>query len=304
MPPPKYRERFIDYLCDFLNLGEDRERFDAVWTTLSEEWDWDQPTAQELRQYFPPTSVAYIDETGYETSKSREYHLFGVPLWVVYEYKGKREYRILGMRLWSSSIPARYLITLSVVAVLIVGVVVAKIVGGGDPPGIATPTAVQAAVPTMVPTVPPTLPVTGVLTAAQAKTTPTIWNRREKVDVRCEQHDYSLDQGNTKIEVCAWLNVDYTNYRVRAYGSVRQLEGPKATLSASIRLYQDKEIVGKNSVPWTNEASIRPNLTGMWSCVGGKMLASEVEARITYADGQQRTYTIQSEGVASDSCKP
>jgi transcriptional regulator with XRE-family HTH domain len=65
VPPPRYRERFIDYLCDFLNLGVDRERFNAIWTILSEEWSWDSPSAQELRKYFPPTAAAQVSEVTY-----------------------------------------------------------------------------------------------------------------------------------------------------------------------------------------------------------------------------------------------
>lgn len=120
VPPAKYRERFIDYLCDFLNLGADRERFDALWTILSEEWEWDRPTEQELRKYFPPTFAAHISGTTYASTKGREYHLLGMPVWSVYEHEGRKDYRVFGVVVWSSAIPTRPRRTLVVIATLAV----------------------------------------------------------------------------------------------------------------------------------------------------------------------------------------
>lgn len=34
IPPPKYRDLFIGYLCNFLDLSRDQERFGAIWDIL------------------------------------------------------------------------------------------------------------------------------------------------------------------------------------------------------------------------------------------------------------------------------
>ncbi len=51
IPPVKYRLRFILYLLDDLELGNDLQRFDEIWSTLTREWGWPALTENERLKY-------------------------------------------------------------------------------------------------------------------------------------------------------------------------------------------------------------------------------------------------------------
>ncbi len=49
--PQEYRGKFIGYLCEFLDLRKDPERFNRLWAILHEQWGWESPTQYELSLY-------------------------------------------------------------------------------------------------------------------------------------------------------------------------------------------------------------------------------------------------------------
>src|SRR5687768_14508687 len=51
IPSPKYRAPFIGYLWDFLNLRENPQQFEDVWSILAEQWEWDPLNEVERQRY-------------------------------------------------------------------------------------------------------------------------------------------------------------------------------------------------------------------------------------------------------------
>ena len=87
IPGPHFREPFIRYLRDFLELDGDQERFNVIWSELSKAWEWDPLSVHERQQYFSTSGV----DTPPGTTVSDQVH------------QGERKRRTLNVPLWPSS---------------------------------------------------------------------------------------------------------------------------------------------------------------------------------------------------------
>lgn len=134
------------------------------------------------------------------------------------------------------------------------------------------------------------------LTPAPAATPP---GSQKFVGMNCQQYVYSLGRQNAVVEVCAWINLDHDNHRLRGRATLKQLEGPRESLAIPVvNLKQQGQVVRSSSQKRVTFA--QPSLesyTELLDCGQGSALVTEVVAVVTYPDGRQGTYTLASKAV-------
>ena len=295
IPPFKYRTPFIGYLWDFLNLRENPQHFEDVWSILVEQWDWDPLNEVERQRYMsdqggnvaPASSVEVgsrvlhdIDSTRPDTNESPP------------ESRVDTD---------SSGLPRGRLIRSALVLASIAFLGLLVIIGFMS--GIryftvpstptVTPSPTATVTPTHTPT--PTLTFTPTLTptALIFIPGPEPTKHYAAVGLQCPTFEYLIGKEKTVLKLCAWVNLDYDNHRVRGYGRAQWEAGPKTeAVTATLRFKADDQMALMNQRHSTGD--LIDVATDLLNCGGWEIVISEMEVVVTYADGQQEVIMVSS----------
>jgi transcriptional regulator with XRE-family HTH domain len=122
---------------------------------------------------------------------------------------------------------------------------------------------------------------------------------RKFLGIDCKQYGFFPGQNRTVVEVCAWVNLDYDNHRLRGRATIKHVAGPMAQLAIpAVRLKQNGQVIRSSSKELiAQEQQGLESYTELLDCGEDGPVTTEIVAVVTYQDGQQREYTLTSEEV-------
>jgi len=117
----------------------------------------------------------------------------------------------------------------------------------------------------------------------------------------CELLSYTVGNQESVHEICAWINTDHDNHRIRGRGTVRHIKGPKGTYDRStIDINLVRNGVAEVKYTGINEknTSALEAYTDVFYCGWfQRPIVNVFFVSITYPDAHKETYTVTSDEV-------